>query len=188
MGSVYTQIYNASESNKLLNLKILSKYIKIVYWLMKNEIAHTTNYQSLIALCTECDESGNLASWQQHRPDNATYTSTSTSVEMIQAAGQYFDEKTMQSVLSSPVLSLMCDESTDLRNRSELSACIRYLTDAGTAIESFIEITPICDTKAETITNKIVSILTTRQVDFSKITYVDSITTCLVTKQVSLSI
>ena len=68
---------------------------------MKNAIAHTTNYQSLIALCTECDESGNLASWQQHRPDNATYTSTSTSVEMIQAAGQYFDEKTMQSLTFS---------------------------------------------------------------------------------------
>ena len=49
---------------------------------------------------------------------------------MIQAAGQYFDEKTMQSVLSSPVLSLMCDKSTDLRNQTELSVCIRYLTYA----------------------------------------------------------
>ena len=111
---------------------MLCKYIKIVYWLLKHEVAHTTIYHSLIELCTDCDESGNLASWQQQRPDNATYTSLTTSTEMIKAVGQYFDDKNTQKFLSSPVLSLMCDESTDLRNRTELSVC-RYITDAGWA-------------------------------------------------------
>ena len=50
----------------------------------------------------------------------------------------------------------MCDESTHLRNQTELSVaiCIRYLTDASISIKSFIEITSIatvCDAKAETI-------------------------------------
>ncbi|XP_065907811.1 zinc finger MYM-type protein 1-like [Dysidea avara] len=170
-GSVYTQLYSrgASDSDRCLNLMMLCKYIKIVYWRLKHEIAHTTNYQSLIELCTECDESGNLARWQQQRPDNATYTSSATSAEMIKAVSQYFDEKNTENFLSSPVLSLMCDESTDLRNRTELSVCVRYLTDAGTTIESFVEIAPICDAKAETITDKIVSILESHHVDFSKI-------------------
>ena len=126
-GSVYTQLYSrgASDSDRCLNLMMLCKYIKIVYWLLKHEIAHTTNYQSLIELCTECDESGDLASWQQQRPDNATYTPAATSAEMIKAVGQYFDEKNTEKFWSSPVLSLMCDESTDLRNRTELSMCVR---------------------------------------------------------------
>ena len=142
---MYTQLYSrgASDSDRCLNLMMLCKYIKIVYWLLKHEIAHTTNYQSLIELCTECDESDNLARWQQQTPDNATYTSAATSAEMIKAVGQYFDEKNTEKFLSSPVLSLMCDESTDLRNHTELSVCVRYLTDAGTTIESFVEIAPI---------------------------------------------
>ena len=78
---------------------------------------------------------------------------------MIKAVGKYFDEKNTENFLSSPVLSLMCDELTDLRNRTGLSVCVWYLTDAGTTIESFVEIAPICDAKAETITDKIVSIL-----------------------------
>jgi len=50
----------------------------------------------------------------------------------------------------------MCDELTDLRNRTELSVCVQYIADAGTTTESFVEIVLICDAKAETITNKIV--------------------------------
>ena len=44
---------------------------------------------------------------------------------MIKAVGQYFDEKNTEKFRSSPVLSLMCDESTDLRNHTELSVCVR---------------------------------------------------------------
>ena len=47
-----------------------------------------------------------------------------------------------------------------------------YLTDAGTTIESFVEIAPISDAKAETITDKIVSILESHHVDFSKIMWI----------------
>ena len=72
----------------------------------ENEIGHMINYQSLIVLCTEYDEGGSLANWRQCRPDSATYTFALTAVEMVQATGQYCDEKTMQSVLSSPVLAL----------------------------------------------------------------------------------
>ena len=40
-GSVFTQLHYAAEKERAENLKILSKYIKVVYWLMKNEVAHS---------------------------------------------------------------------------------------------------------------------------------------------------
>ena len=42
-GSVFTQLHNAAEKERAENLKILSKYIKVVYWLMKNEVACSTH-------------------------------------------------------------------------------------------------------------------------------------------------
>jgi len=88
-GSVFTQLHNASEIERSENLKMLSKYVKVAYWLMKHEIAHTTNYESLIDLCTDLDGSNLLSMWQSQRGENATYKSAATSTEMVKAIGQY---------------------------------------------------------------------------------------------------
>ena len=171
-GSVFTQLHSASDREKSENLQMLSKYVKVAYWLMKHEIAHTTNYESLIDLCTDLDGSDCLAVWQSHRGENATYKSAATSTEMVKAIGQFLDEKTVQEVSSSPVLALMGDEATDLRNRTELSVCMRYLTSAGCTVECFLELVPVPDTTAETITNNIVSTLECRGIDLSKIVWI----------------
>jgi len=84
-GSVFTQLHNASEIERSENLKMLSKYVKVAYWLMKHEIAHTTNYESLIDLCTDLDGSNLLSMWQSQRGENATYKSAATSTEMVKA-------------------------------------------------------------------------------------------------------
>ena len=63
--------------------------------------------------------------------ENATYKSGATSTEMVKAVGQFLDEKTVQEISSSPILALMGDEATNLRNRTEFSICMRYLTKAG---------------------------------------------------------
>ena len=94
-GSVVSQLQSSLVGEKSENLMALCKYIKIAYWLIKHEIAHTTHYESLIDLCTELDESGTLANWQKQRPDNATYKSIATCTEMVQTIGGYIDEKTV---------------------------------------------------------------------------------------------
>ena len=68
---------------------------------MKHEIAHTTNYESLIDLCTDLDESGLLANWQKQRVENATYKSVATSLEMVATIGEYIDERTVSYHLHS---------------------------------------------------------------------------------------
>ena len=53
----------------------VAKNVKVAYWLMKNEVAHTTRYESLIELCSDLDESNHLANWQKIRAKNATHKS-----------------------------------------------------------------------------------------------------------------
>ena len=60
----------------------------------------------------------------------------------------------------------MADEATDLRNRTELSVCLRYLTSSGCAIECFVDLQPVSDTTAATVTSSIITIL---GIDCSKI-------------------
>ena len=91
---------------------------------------------------------------------------------MLTAIGQYVDEQVVQGISSSPFLALMCDEATDLNTLTELSVCMRYLNSAGCSVECFLEIVPVPDTKAETITAQIVSTLESRSIDFSKIVWV----------------
>ena len=133
---------------------MLSKYNNAACWMMKYDVPHTTHYKSLIDLCTTFDESGKVSTWLQQKGDNATYKSEATSREMFQAIGQIIDENVVKSLALSPVLALMTDEAIDVRNRAELSVCIRYLNTTGCSIESFIEMAPLSDTKAETITDK----------------------------------
>ena len=103
-GSVFTQLHSASDRERSENLKILSKYVKVAYWLMRHEVAHTTNYESLIDLCTDLGGSDFLATWQNQRGENATYKSAATSTEMVKAIGQFLDETTVQEISSSPIL------------------------------------------------------------------------------------
>ena len=93
-GSVFTQLQCSSNAEKSANLLTLSKYVKVAYWLIKNEVAHT-RYESLIELCTDLDESNHLTNWQKIRAKkyyiqvfsnlsgNATYKSLATSLEML---------------------------------------------------------------------------------------------------------
>lgn len=91
---------------------------------------------------------------------------------MVATIGEYIDEQTVSELSSSQFLSLMADEGTDLRNRTELSVCLRYLTSSGCTVECFLDLQPVSDTTAETVTSSIISMLESRGIDFSKIVWI----------------
>ena len=78
----------------------------------------------------------------------------------------------------SDFLALIADEATDLRNRTEFSVYLRYLTGFGYTIECFVDLQSICDATAETVMRSIISILESRSIDFTKGLV---LVTCLVT-------
>ena len=138
---------------------------------MKNEVTHTTRYESLSELCTDLDESNHQTNWQKIRAKKVTYKSLSTSLEMIKTIGEYINSKTVNEISGSPFLSLMGDEVTDIKNCTELSVCMQYLTTAGYTNECFLDIQNVPDETAEVIIGGIISIIDSRGIKFSKVVW-----------------
>ena len=76
----------------------------------------------------------------------------------------------MNEISGPPFLSLM-SEATGMKNRIELSVCMRYLTTAGCTNECFLDIQNVPDETAEVITGGIISIIESRGINFSKIVW-----------------
>ena len=90
---------------------------------------------------------------------------------MVKTIGEYIDSKTVNERSGSPFLSLMGDEATGMKNRTELSVCMLYLTTAGCTNEGFLDIQNVPAETAEVITGGIISIIGSREIDFSKVVW-----------------
>jgi len=55
--TVYSMIHEQSKEQQLSNLERISDIIDASYFLLKNEIAHTTNYTALLNLVSRLDGS-----------------------------------------------------------------------------------------------------------------------------------
>ena len=65
----------------------------------------------------------------------------------------------------------MSDEATDMKDRTELSAYMRYLTAAGSTNECFLDIQNVPDETAEVITGGVTSIIESRGIDLSRVVW-----------------
>ena len=90
---------------------------------------------------------------------------------MVKTIGEYIDSKTVNEIYGLQFLSLMGDEATDMKNRTELSVCMRYLTTAGCTNECFLDIQNVPDETTEVITGGIISIIESRGIDLSKVVW-----------------
>jgi len=52
---VYSMLHVQSEAQKTANLETVVDFIDAAYFLFKNEITHTTNYDSLLSLVSRLD-------------------------------------------------------------------------------------------------------------------------------------
>ena len=122
--------------------KAMIAAMKCLYWLCKQEIAHTTNYVPLLELVKSiratylCDL--NLGS-------NAQYTSESFLQEAVTSIGSVISESIFDNLRSSPYFALMCDETTDVAIKKELIMYARYLGPDKNICTSFIGMMEIKD-------------------------------------------
>ena len=120
-----------------------------MYFLVKNHVPHTTTFESLITLLIE---NGDI---QLNRhcnicPQNATYESYTTIVELLASISKTLKQKFLTSLQASQYYSLMADESTDIASQEELSVCARCLRD-NKAVEHFLGIIHAKETNAKAI-------------------------------------
>ena len=75
----------------------------------------------------------------------------------------------MNVISGSPFLSLMGDEARHMKNSTELSVCMRYLTTAGCTNECFLDIHNVPDETV--ITGGVISIIESRGIHLSKVVW-----------------
>ena len=88
----------------------IKEYMRAAYWLFKNEIPHTTNFESLLGLL--CLHDKDLCHFSQTRAANASYRSNTTVTEFLEI---------MSSVLDKNVATLLT-RSISIFNRWTLLA------------------------------------------------------------------
>jgi Domain of unknown function (DUF4371)/hAT family C-terminal dimerisation region len=170
--TVYSMLHAQSDVERATNLERIMDYVDAAYFMFKNEIAHTTNYESLLSLVSRLDYSGTIKRFMNKSPDNATYVSRTTATEYLEAVAIWVRSEKLAVLKASPIIAIMGDESTDLRMRTELSICFRYLTPNGDAEEMFYQLTTLTATDATTITGEILKLLAASEIPVEKIFWI----------------
>ena len=153
---------------------MLHKLFDAAYFLFKNEIAHTTNWQALLTLLGQTDFSGRIQSFLSTRPRNATYQSTTAISDILQSLSVALDtqltSRLQMSVEKLGMFALMSDEETNIKNEQVLSTCVRYLScESQSVVEQFVAVSSLQNATAETVTAAIGDVCRSRSIDMTKI-------------------
>ena len=146
--------------------KAIAGAMKCLYWLAKHEIAHTTKYVPLLELVQDlgCSCFDNL-----RVGGNATYTSERDIQEFILHMGSQVEGGVVQQLLSSPFVSLLCDETTDISVLKQMVVYGKYLTDSGDTCTVFLKINDLFDGKAETIERALLQFCEATEISIRKV-------------------
>ena len=87
-----------------------------MYWLAKREIAHTTNFESLIQLAISL---GSTYLKELNQGDNAKYTPQESKFEFIKILSLCVEQEILSEIKQAEHVSILCDETTD-SERSEV--------------------------------------------------------------------
>lgn len=163
---IHAQIIQQSEGEKELNRKGLKILLRGLYFLIKEEVAHTTKYESLIESILD-KMNDEFKAWRHALSERSNYSSKETACELLECMGEVLRDE-LKETLKNKKFSVLADESTSLRNEMELSMMFRVMEDKA-PVEKFLAIVKIPDGKAETIANAIDKELTALNLDYNNI-------------------
>ena len=104
-------IVQAFSAQVMMNRKALIGALKSLYWLVKEEIAHTTKFSSLMDLAIHL---GSDYLRELNLGKNAHYTSEQTIRELLYCLSSVIGERIVDDISSSECFAFMTDESTDI--------------------------------------------------------------------------
>ena len=158
-------IVQAFSTRVMINRKALLGALQMMYWLAKEEIAHTTKFSSLMDLSIQL---GSDYLRELNLGRNAHYTSEQTVRELLHCLSSVIEEQILDDIRSSDFFTLMTDESTDIAVLKQLVLVARYMTEAGIKT-CFLLIQDIRDGTAETIETTILQSLTAKSLDITRL-------------------
>ena len=158
-------IRQAFSTRVMVQRKALIGVLNLMYWLAKQEVAHTTKFNSLkdLAIQLGCDY---LHEFSLGR--NAQYSSEQIISELLQCLSLVIEEHILSDLQSSDFFALMTDESTDIAILKQLVLVGRCLTDSGVKT-SFLHIGDIMNGTAEMIEGAILHYLGDKTLQITKL-------------------
>ena len=159
-------IRQAFSQQVVVQRKALIGALKMVYWLAKEEVAHTTKFASLMQL------SINLGAdylRELHVGRNACYTSEQIIGELLQCLSQVIEEAVLSSMRGSTFYALMTDESTDIAVLKQLVLLGRCVSATEGVKTSYLCIVDIADGKAESTLAAILHFLDDKLLNIAKL-------------------
>ena len=139
--------------------------LKVIHWLAKEEVAHTTKFQSLVELAIDLGAKDLKA---LNKGENAKYTSERTIQEMVHVLSATVEEEILEDIHSSPLVGLLCDESTDIAVTNQLVVYARYIKN-GKAYTRFLKIKELTNGSAPTIERALLELCTEGRIPLEKI-------------------
>ena len=150
----------------LLQRNAVEAAFKCFYWLCKQEIPHTTNYQPLLSLAKNVGCSY-LSAFNVAK--NAHYTSERIMQEILETLGHQIEKRQVAALLNSRVYALMIDESTDISVTKQLVIYGRYISDEGEPCTTFLKVQDLVDGTAVRIVESLRFYLNEKQLLFSNL-------------------
>ncbi|KAL7373291.1 hypothetical protein ABVT39_003142 [Epinephelus coioides] len=149
-------VMDAFEPTVVVEHEAVMGGFKCLYWLIKNELAHHTNYPKLLSLAEllGCDYFKKLKIDQRNN-----YRSHRIIDEMLEILGEVIEEPVLSEIQSSKAIALEVDESTDVSTARQLDLHVRYLDKEGHVYNQFLDLVELSDGKADTIVAAIKSAL-----------------------------
>ncbi|KAK5853452.1 hypothetical protein PBY51_014602 [Eleginops maclovinus] len=139
---------------------------KCLYWLVKHEIAHHTNYPALLDLADllGCEYFAKLKIDQR-----TNYRSHRIVDEMLQILGEVVEEPILEAIKSSKAIGLEIDESTDISVTKQLDLHVRYTDKEGRMFCQFLDLVSIPDGTAITIAEAVKEVIIRKEIPQDRI-------------------
>ena len=151
-------VRSVMEDQVCLQCQAVKGALKCIYWLAKEETAHYTPSLLKLGKFLGCS--------YLHELDvakNAHYSSNWMIDEFLTVLSQCVEKDIFLKIQASPVVSILCDESTDVANLKQLAVFVRFLVD-GKPCTCFLKMVDIINGTAETIEHVLLDVCSQSQI------------------------
>lgn len=172
--NVVETLHQTVQKQSTKKLAIWKRLFNVAYFLLKNEIPHTTNWESLVSTVAHADPTKELLNYLESAGNNSHHLSQQSITGIMEAFGKSLKSQSAKDLANIDTYSIMADEATDINNRQMLSLCCRCIVKVEPdgkfeIVERFLATVPLPGTTAEILTAKILEILESYDLPIDKL-------------------
>ena len=139
---------------------------------IQEQMPHTTLYKSLLKVFARVDHSRKLASFFEKCQKNASYDSTTTITDLLDAMNQVIENDIIDKVYCARVISMMSDEGTNINRHGNFCICVRYCDQStGQPTETFVTLLTLKNWDAQSIFDSLVEEMERRNILMKKVRF-----------------